>query len=76
MKANNSNFFEKNELQKISDENMTKVAGGLDNSISFRNSFSSYSHMALSYGFVPICMRKIKVDSEGNVKRNKAIVER
>lgn len=73
MKTNNSNFFEENELQKLSDEDVTKIAGGLDNQIPVKSSFSNYSPIALSYGFAPICMRKIKVDSEGNVERNKSI---
>ena len=65
MEANSSDFFEKNELQKINDESMTKIVGGVNNNID--------STTLIAYGFAPICIRKIKLDSEGNVKRNKSI---
>ena len=61
MEADNSDFFEKNELQKINDESMTKIVGGVNHNID--------SPTLLAYGFAPICMRDIKLDSEGNVKK-------
>ena len=69
MEISNNNFLKETELKKISDENMAEVAGGLDNQINFSN----YSPIALSYGFAPVCMRKIRLDSEGNVERDKSI---
>ncbi len=69
MEISNNNFLKETELKKISDENMAEVAGGLDNQIHFSN----YSPITLSYGFAPVCMRKIRLDSEGNVERDKSI---
>lgn len=69
MRISNNSFLKETELKEMSDENMAGVTGGLDNQIRFSN----YSPIAPSYGFAPNCMRKIRLDSEGNVERDKSI---